>query len=143
MALKLRRPEVTHRSVFLLAFGLLYGLIGWSYLQPIPRLAEILLHQSLAPLLEHVSLRTFGYAWLLVGAVMVVGGTHSRLNFIGFGVAMTMPASWAVIYLVAWRTGHNPRGWLTAAVYGCLVVAIAIVADMEEPRHERPRRPRR
>ena len=124
--------HVGRRGVFLILFGAVYLLIGYSYLgvHVTPAVRHALrLALNLAPL------TVYAWLWLGSGTVLVLSGLVSPgRKPVGFTVAVVMPVLWAVVYSAAWIAGDIPRGWVQAAIFAALAAAVAVVAGMPEPR---------
>lgn len=125
------RRRVGRRGVFLILFGVVYLLLGYSYLgvtvTPVVR-------QALRLALNVAPLQVYAWAWVTAGAICVVSGLVSPARKpIGFTTAVLMPTLWAVVYMAAWVDGDIPRGWVTAVLFAAIAAAVAVVAGMPEP----------
>lgn len=126
------RRWVTRRGTFLVSFGAVYIILGYSILtlsnSPTTNAAA---HKALRFALEIAPLSVYGWLWIASGAVAIAAGVLSRYEVIGFGIAAFMPTLWALVYFTAWDT--LPRAWLSAAVYLLLATSVLIVAGMPDP----------
>jgi len=126
--------HVGRRGAFLILFGAVYALIGYSYLTLSP-VSEAAVRRSLHLALNVAPLPAWGWAWLAAGAVAVACGAFCPGRKAGgFATAVVLPALWAVVNLAAWVAGDIPRGWVSAAIYAALAAAVAVIAGMPEPR---------
>jgi hypothetical protein len=132
--------HVGYRGTFLAAFGGVYILIGFSYLD-IPSSAVPAVRKSLRVALEVAPLSFYAWAWIVAGIIAVWSGLFtitSERRPIGFAVSVMMPTLWAIVNLTEWVKHDNSRGWVGCSVYALLAVAVATVAGMLEPRNSRP-----
>ena len=122
--------SIGHRGAFLILFGVVYLLLGYSYLsvQVTPVVKHALhLALSIAPL------DVYAWAWIISGALCVLAGVLSpRRKPLGFAVAMLMPALWSIVFAAGWVNGDTPRGWTTAIVFAALAGAVGVVAGMQD-----------
>jgi hypothetical protein len=122
------------RGVFLVLFGAVYALIGYSYLTLSP-VSAAPVRRSLRLALNLAPLTVYAWLWLGSGIVLVLSGLVSPgRKPVGFTVAVVMPTLWAVVYFAAWVAGDIPRGWVQSAIFAALAAAVAVVAGMPEPR---------
>lgn len=122
------------RGAFLLAFGMVWTLIGYGQISaPQPD------QRGLHLLLDRVPLVVWGWLWITAGAVAIVSAFlpqgSDRFGFLALSLIVT---PWIFSYLVAWWQGGFPRGWIASALYGGLAVGIMVVAGWAEP--PRPKR---
>lgn len=126
--------HVGRRGAFLILFGVLYALIGYSYLTLSP-VSEVAVRHALRLALNVAPLTAWGWAWIAAGATAVACGTFCPgRKTVGFTAAVVLPALWSVVYVAAWLLGDIPRGWVSAAIYAALAAAVAVIAGMPEPR---------
>ncbi len=119
------------RGVFLALFGDIYLLIGYSYSGPAVTPA---VRHALKAATAVAPLPVYAWGWVAAGAVSVACGLLSPgRKAAGFTAAVIMPTIWALIYLAAWIGGDLPRGWVTAAIFTGLALAVVVVAGMPEP----------
>ena len=124
--------HVGRRGVFLILFGVVYGLLGYSYLQ-VPVTPAV--HRALHVALNVAPLSVYAWAWITAGIICAAAGLLSpRRKPVGFAVAMLMPALWAAVFLIAWVNGDMPRGWTSAVVFAALAGAVGVVAGMQDTR---------
>lgn len=125
-----RRPS--RRGTFLASMGVVFALIGYSYLSisPIERPA---VEHALRLALEVLPLWVYGVLWVVAGALSILDGLrHNVRSVVGFTAAVIMPTAQAVIYFAAWLDGDLPRGWVSAVVFAAIAVAVLVVAGMPE-----------
>lgn len=126
--------HVGRRGAFLILFGAVYALIGYSYLTLSP-VSETAVRHALRLALNVAPLPVWGWAWITAGAVaMLCGACCTGRKAVGFAAAVVLPALWAVVYVAAWLVGDIARGWVSAAIYAALAAAVAVIAGMPEPR---------
>jgi len=126
--------HVGRRGAFLILFGAVYLLIGYSYLTLTPA-SETAVRHALRLALNAAPLPAWGWAWITAGVTAAAcGAVCPGRKAVGYGVAVAPPALWAVVYLAAWLAGDVPRGWVSAAIYAALAAAVAVIAGMPEPR---------
>lgn len=125
------RVRVSRRGVFLIIFGVVYALLGYSYLT-IPAASRPVVKEYLRFALSVLPLDVYGWAWLICGALAVVGGTFHRLDAVGFSAAIFMPTIWAGVYFIAQFDGA-PRAWVSAFLFVLLAAAVGTVAGMFDP----------
>lgn len=129
--------HVGRRGVFLVLFGGVYLLIGYSYLT-VAASSRLLVKHALRLALNVAPLPVYGWLWITAGTVAVISGLFtitSPRRPIGFTAAVVMPALWTVVYFAAWIDGDVPRGWVSALLFGLLAAAVWVVAGMSDP-HE-------
>lgn len=123
--------RIGRRGAFLSLFAIVYAIIGYSYLLT-P--TTPLVRKALRLALDLLPLRAWGVLWLVAAAIMLLSaGLRTGRDWLGFVVAMLLPAWWAVMYFLAWLHADLPRGWLSSAVYAALAGAVGVVAGWPEP----------
>lgn len=133
MLINRRRVKVSRRDAFLGVFGVAYILIGYSLLS-IPALFKPILHMSLRAALDIAPIDFYGWLWIAVGCLAVLGAVFSRFDQIGFGVATAMPLLWSVAYWAAEIQDGVPRAWVGGVTYALLGLAVWLVSGMYDPR---------
>jgi len=138
--MKLRRPD--RRGSFLVAFGVLYTLIGVSYLTA-PPLPAAVKHLYLA--LRVLPLWAWGILWIVCGVAGAVVAVvdHVRFRRFDFVGAVLAPLLWGGTYILGQFTGDASQGRIAAAVYIALAVAVYIVSGLVDPADVIRRRPPR
>ena len=130
MVFKFGRFYIRRRGAFLALIGVVWILIGYSYLSIDPAQRPAVQH-ALRLAIDVAPLWIHGVVWVVSGVLAVIDGIRPSIqSMVGFTAAVIMPTVWALVYLSAWADGDLPRGWVNAAVYGALAGAIAIVAGM-------------
>lgn len=130
--IRTRRFAISRRGAFLALFGGVYIALGGSYLS-VPAAAMPALHKQLHSALQVLPLAAYGWAWIVTGALAVIGGLVHRLDFVGFGAGVFMPGAWALIDLIAQVKDDVPRAWVGTLIYLLLALAISLVASMPDP----------
>lgn len=138
MLIRYRRIAVSRRGAFLALFGVVFILIGYSYLN-IPASSKPFLQAYLRTALSIAPIEVYGWLWIVAGSVALLGGIIRRLDWLGFGAAVMLPLLWVAIYFDAQWQDKSPRAWVSALVYLALAGAIALVAGMSDPLHKRSR----
>lgn len=132
MLIQTRRFQLSRRGAFLALFGIVFILLGYSYLNIPPDSVPQLRHYlrfalSLAPI------EFYGWAWIACGAIALIGGLWHPLDWLGFAAAVFMPLAWAVAYFDAEFQDGVPRAWVSGMVFALLAGAIGLVAGMADP----------
>lgn len=131
MLINRKRVRVSRRGAFLTVFGIVYCLLGYSYLN-VPNGSKQLLATYFRFALSLAPLEVYGWAWVACGLAAVFGGLWHRFDAVGFGAAAFMPVVWSIAYFAAQVDGV-PRTWVSGVVFLLLAVAISIVASMPDP----------
>lgn len=124
---------VRRRGLFLALIGVVWVLIGYSYLALTPAENAALKHalRDALPGVNH--LWGWGIAWIVCGALALLDGLRPGVrSMIGFTAAVVMPTAWALVYFAAWLQGDIPRGWVSGVIFAALAGAIMIVASMPD-----------
>ena len=125
--------HVGRRGAFLILFGAVYALIGYSYLTLSPVSVQAV-RRSLHLALNVAPISVWGWAWVVTAIIAALSGLFGPgRKAVGFVAAVIMPVLWAVANLAAWIAGDVPRGWVSAAIYAALAAAAGVVAGMPEP----------
>jgi hypothetical protein len=135
VAARLRRAVRSRRSLVLLVFGVLFVLIGFSYLG---QAAEITRSPAAALSYKaHLALMPLDvWSWLFIatGAVGIAGGlTVSHPP--GYGALIAISTWWAAEFVLSWALTGYGRAVLGALVWIALSAALLIVAGWPDP-HE-------
>lgn len=128
----MQRPG--HRGGFLAAWGVVYILIGYSYLAVPPSTLQAL-RKALRLALNVAPLQVYAWLWIAAGAVGLTAAfvLPGRRAF-AFIAAVIMPALWSVVYFAGWADGGVPRGWVQAAIFAALATAVTTVSGMPDPK---------
>lgn len=126
--------QLGRRGAFLLAFGTVWGLIGYGQItSPPPD------QRGLHLLLDRIPLEVWGWLWIAAGLVAIASAwLRQGSDRFGFFALSLIVLPWIVSYLAAWAQGDFPRGWIVSALYGGLAIGIMVVAGWGEP--PRPKR---
>lgn len=119
---------------FLLIFGTIYMLIGYSFLIAPPSGDG---RAGLAVALRIVPMAVLAGLWVVAGLLAVVSSLADWLR-LGFQALYWVPAVWAVIYLLGWLfailglADASPArpGWAVALIWGLLISAVVTVSHM-------------
>lgn len=124
------------RGAFLLVGGLVYTLIGLSYI--IVETHGRVVAFAWLPVLSPYML---GWVWLLLGVSVavfaLVSRSHTRLEPFAFGALMVCPVPNALIFGAASIIGASRTGWISATLYALIILWVWIVAGWENPRPTR------
>lgn len=127
-----QRYHIGRRGAFLLLFGGIWGAIGYGLINiPLSEPQRI----GLRPLLAVAAPAAYGWGWVVAACVAVAcsrlrGPAGDRWGF----YALMLPVSlWGASYAIAAATYDYPRGWIAAATYAALAVAIGLIAGWPEP----------
>jgi hypothetical protein len=129
----LRRSVRSRRSLVLLVFGVLFVLIGFSYLG---QAAEITRSPAAAlSYRAHLALMPLDvWAWLFVGCgtAGIVGGLTMR-HPLGFTALMVMSTWWGAEFIGSWVVTGYDRAVLGALVWIALSAALLIIVGWPDP----------
>lgn len=124
------RRRLGRRGAILLAFGAMWLLYGYSLLvEPVVSTASYRLLLKVAPM------DAWAWAWIVAGSVAwACAWRRSPLDWPGFAALYMVAVPWGLSSLMSWQPlGDNPRGWISAAIWGALGGAITIVVGWPEP----------
>lgn len=129
----LRRAVRSRRSLVLLVFGILFVLIGFTYLG---QAAEIT-RSPAAALSYRAHLALFDldvWAWLFIatGAAGILGGLTMR-HPLGFTALMVMATWWGAEFVGSWIVTGYGRAVLGALVWIALSAALLIIVGWPDP----------
>jgi hypothetical protein len=128
---------IGRRGAYLLSKGLLYLLYGSGLALTGNRSATT----NYYAVLENIApLPTWGYAWIAVGLMAVIGALFPhkpiRLRAVAFAGLMAIATVWAVgVLLVYFFPGYNITGappWVVSALFASLMASTAVVAGWPE-----------
>jgi hypothetical protein len=123
---------ISLRSSFLALFGVVWMLFGYSFFN-VPATSRVALRLYLHSALSVAPLWVYGAVWVGCGLLALLGALWHRIEWVGFGAAIVMPAFWALVYFTAqWRDG-SPRAWVYGVIFMGLAGAIGLAAGMEDP----------
>lgn len=126
-----RRTVNGRRGAFLIAFGVAYGGLGYSYAFVEPTAGRA---AALAYITNHLSIHWLGIPWLVV-AVVALGSAFVRepSDRFGYSGLSFLPVIWGGLYVIAWRLGDSPGGWVSGILYAAIAAAPLIVSGMVNP----------
>lgn len=124
--------KIGRRGAFLILFGVIYLLLGFSYVAT-PETPAVRVALKLA--LRVAPLWAYGLMWLVAGAVAVISGVFlsPARDATGFMCAVIAPTLWAFVYLAAWVDHDTSRAWVSAAVFAAIGGAVSVVSGMANP----------
>jgi hypothetical protein len=123
----LQRPDLRDR--FLIAFGALGVVLGYGYgVAVVPRGVR----NPLSTGLNILPLWAYACMWAAAGLYCIMAG-FTRRGVGGFIVGSFMCTLWGLIYLIGWIHGDPGRGWVSAALFGCLAYAVFSVSGCVDP----------
>lgn len=133
MRRRLRRAVRSRRSLVLLVFGILYTLVGISYLG---QAAEIT--RSPAATLSyraHLALLPLDmWAWLFVGAGTAgIAAGLSMHHVPGYTALMVISSWWGLEFVGSWIVTGYDRAVLGALVWVALAAALGIISGWPDP----------
>jgi hypothetical protein len=131
MLIRTRHLRISRRDAFLTLFGVVFILLGYSYLN-IPEQFKPTLHVSLRFALDLFPIEVYGWAWVVTGCLAVIGGLFHPLDWLGFGAGVVMPFVWSGANFAA-QSDINPRAWVGGTIYALIGLAMLIVAGMTDP----------
>lgn len=132
MLINTRRVKVSRRAAFLALFGVVYVLIGYSYLN-IPARYKPLLHAQFRFALDLAPIEFYGWAWIACGGLAAVGGAWHRLDGLGFAAGVFMPYLWSTVSFIASIQDGVPRAWVGGVVYLAFGTAMWIISGVPDP----------
>jgi hypothetical protein len=129
------------RGAILLLKGTIATLFGYGlFVQPVPD------RRGLRLLLELMPLRGWAVVWVCAGVTaLVCAWLGEGRDWPGFTAVWLISVPWSLSYLLSWWPFRdNPRGWITAAIFGAFGLVCLTVVGWPEPgrgRSERAREP--
>ena len=114
--------RIGHRGSFLLFLALLDFLYGYSlFVTP----------------LQHVDLtlpfHVWGIIWICVGAFLLLGAFAKR-DRVHYGVAATIKAAWAGVWVKLWMIHQIPHAWANVALWVSFSGLVVVVSSWPEVR---------
>jgi hypothetical protein len=116
------RDRIGHRGAFLLFLALLDFLYGWSLIiTPAPDLRNVL------------PFEVWGVVWIVGGFACLIGA-FMRMDRISYGVAATVKAGWAAVWLKIWLFNGDiiPRAWVSVAIWAAFSGIVIIISTWPE-----------
>lgn len=126
------------RGAILTLKGVIASLYGYGLLiEPLPS-------RSVVRPIDWLPLSGWAVAWMCAGATALVcawlGQDHDWPGFLAVWL-VTVP--WALSFLLSWWPfGDNPRGWITAAIFGAFGLVCLVAVGWPEPGRGRTERAR-
>lgn len=127
---RLRTLDGHRRSLCLLVTGAL--LIGYG-------MALLPMTVFTLPLYAHIHMRPFAIAWIVCGAVALIGAIPPVPRWIGYAAAPLMPILWCLLFAGAFIFGTAPGTIEGVTIWGSFACFILIVAGWKESTHYRYR----
>lgn len=123
---------VGRKGLFLILFGNIWCLIGYSYLTGKTSSSGL---RNLVAVLDTLPLtvQNWGAVWIAAGLLGIVCALTRHMTA-GFAVLVAMPSWWAAVFLMSAAVYGVDLAWLGAEVYAALSLALALPAGMLEPR---------
>ena len=122
--------RIGRRGAVLALLGGIAALYGYALvLQPVPTTIGL-------ELLLHVMPMTGWAALLITAGCLAIGCAPVRQgrDWPGFAGLVLVWTPWSLSFLVSWwPLEHNPRGWISAAVFGALALIPLAVVGWPEP----------
>lgn len=131
MLIQTRHVRVSRRDAFLTLFGIVYALLGYSFLNVDAQFKPILKAQ-LRFALDIAPIEFYGWAWIVCGTIAIVGGVIHRLDGIGFAAGVYMPLIWSAANFGAAFDGV-PRAWVGGVIYASLGLSMWIISGVPDP----------
>jgi hypothetical protein len=130
---RLRRAVRSRRSLVLLVFGILFVLIGFSYLgQAAEITASPAAQLSYKAHLWLMPLDVWSWLFIGAGAAGVVGGLTMR-HPLGFTALMVMATWWGLEFIGSWIVTGYDRAVIGALVWIALTAALLIIVGWPDP----------
>jgi hypothetical protein len=130
-----RRAARSRRSLVLLLFGVLYVLIGASYIGLEDQITSSPFGaQSYHAQLALMPLDGWSLAFIGTGVAGLLGGLTGRQP-LGFGALVVMASAWGVEFIASWVTTGYDRAAIAALMWVGLAAALCIIAGWPDP-HE-------
>ncbi len=121
------------RGDFLLAGGLVFTAIGYSYVSTTTPGREA----GFVWLPTHLDSDELGWVWVVVGlftvTVALISARFKKLEALAFMVLVVPPTLWALIFIGAWLLGAHPNGWVSAISYSLMAWWVLIASDWPNP----------
>lgn len=125
------------RSAFLVLFGLMHVLYGWSYIVLGPTSSQVDALIVPLQLAQAIGIGT-GWAFFIAGWLWVVNGIVAAVSGMlpaghdwwGFVVLSTIQTAWAVAFLLSAVIGDNPRGISQATFFLAFMGACMLMSGM-------------
>lgn len=124
------RARLGRRGSILCLKGTITLLYGYGQLiQPIPD------KRGLRLLLHAMPLHAWAILWMVAGVVALICALLGEgRDWPGFTAVWLISVPWALTYLVSWwPLGDNPRGWITACIFGAFGLVCLTVVGWPEP----------
>jgi hypothetical protein len=117
-----RGAVLTFKGIMTLLYG--YGLL----VQPPVDTRGIQL------LLDLMPLHAWAWCWVAAGLCAIVSAWRpTGRDWLGFPAIYFVAAPWALGSLASWGLYNNPRGWVSAAIWGAFCGVAIVVAEWPEP----------
>lgn len=126
-----KRFRVSRRDAFLVVFGIVYALIGYSYFT-IPPVFKPLLDRQFHFALGLMPIEGYGALWLLAGFTMILGGAVHRLDGLGFFAGISVAFMWSLFSFIAQFKDDAPRAYVGGCTYLAFALGVWLVAGMRD-----------
>lgn len=126
------RFTIGRRGLVLILFGIIYGLIGQSYVQGhISPTAE----ENLALALRWVSIEAWGVVWMVAAALALIASRWPPgRDWWGYAVLSGLAIIWSALAVAGRLIYDAPYALAAALVYGLLAAILLIIAGWPEVR---------
>jgi hypothetical protein len=138
-AVRRLRQRMGRRGAILTLKGTIAVLYGYGLLvQPTPD------RTGLRLLLRLMPLHCWAVTWVAAGTIaLTCAWLREGRDWPGFTAVWLIATPWALGYLASWwPLGDNPRGWITAAIFGAFGLVCLTVVGWPEPGRDRTEGPR-
>lgn len=123
--------RVGRRGAVLSLKGTMVVLYGYALLVQPPRDTR-----GIQLLLDLMPLRAWAWTWIAAGVTAIVSACWPPgQDWPGYPAVYFVVAPWALGSLASWGLYDNPRGWVSAAIWGAFCGVAVVVAEWPEPEH--------
>lgn len=133
------RARLGRRGAILQLTGAIAVLYGYGlWVQPSPD------RSGLRLLLKGMPIHGWAVAWVCAGVTaLVCAWLQEGRDWPGFTAVWLISVPWSLSYLTSWwPLGGNPRGWITAAIFGAFGLVCLTAVGWPEPSRSRTERAR-
>jgi hypothetical protein len=121
--------QVGRRGAVLSLKGVMVALYGYSLLvqPPVDR-------RGIQLLLDLLPLKVWAWGWIVAGSTaMVCAWRPQGRDWLGYPAIFFVVAPWSIGSLASWGLYDNPRGWVSAVIWGAFCGVAATAAAWPEP----------
>lgn len=131
------RRRIGRRGAALLSWAFVDVVVGWSLREPSTRPRGAAAAAAYRPILAIAPFGFWAWAWILVGAVCVVGAC-SRQDAPAFAAAIGIKLVWGGGLFAGWAFYGAYRGWVAAVTWLVLAALVSVIAGWPEPPQHPP-----